>query len=143
MIIIGNQVYDGVSMKPSIDDALEHYGVKGMKWHKHLKNRLRGGFAKLTRTKVSQGLGVNDAIKEKTSRSSKYVKSGSTTYRTNENRGTIRKASGILKAYQSSGKGKIQKLASEIKQERMKKEKRKEQKEKINKKKKANLYKLW
>lgn len=139
MIIIGNQVYDGVSMKPPIDDVLEHYGVKGMKWRHHL----RGGFVKLTRKKVSQGLGVNDAIKEKTARSSKLVKSGNTTYRTNENRGTMRKASDILKSYQSTYKGKTQKLASEIKQARMKKEKQKEQKEKINKKKKANLYKLW
>ena len=143
MIVIENKVYDGVSMKPTIDEALEHFGIKGMKWHKHLKNRLKGGFVKLTRKKVSQGLGVNDAIKEKTARSSKYVKSGSKTYRTNENRGTMRKASGILKSYQSSGKGKIQKLASEIKQERMKKEKRKEWKEATTKKKKDRLYKLW
>ena len=143
MITINDKLYDGISMKPSLDDALEHYGVKGMKWHKHLKNKLRGGFVKLTRKKVSQGLGVNDAIKEKTARSSKFVKSGNTTYRTNENRGTVRKASDVLKSYQNTYKGKTQKLASEIKQARMKREKQKEQKEKINKKKKPNLYKLW
>lgn len=26
--------YDGVINKPSLDEALEHYGVKGMKWKK-------------------------------------------------------------------------------------------------------------
>lgn len=28
-------MYDGVINKPSLDEALEHYGVKGMKWKKH------------------------------------------------------------------------------------------------------------
>ena len=26
--------YDGVILKPTLDEALEHYGVKGMKWRK-------------------------------------------------------------------------------------------------------------
>lgn len=37
MITINGKVYDGVAVKPDLDDALEHYGVKGMKWRKHLK----------------------------------------------------------------------------------------------------------
>ena len=29
--------YDGVINKPDLDEALEHYGIKGMKWRKKLK----------------------------------------------------------------------------------------------------------
>ena len=32
-------IYDYVINKPSLDDALEHYGVKGMKWKKHKKKK--------------------------------------------------------------------------------------------------------
>lgn len=32
--------YDGVIFKPDLDEALEHYGVKGMKWKKHLKSAI-------------------------------------------------------------------------------------------------------
>ncbi len=32
--------YDGVILKPDLDEALEHYGVKGMKWRKHLKSAI-------------------------------------------------------------------------------------------------------
>ena len=38
MITINDTVYDGVVFKPDLDDALEHYGKKGMKWRKHLKS---------------------------------------------------------------------------------------------------------
>lgn len=143
MITINNRVYDGISMKPSLDESLEHFGVKGMKWHKHLKGRLRGGFVKLTRKKINQGLGVNDAIKEKQQRSSKLVKSGASTYRTNETRGTMKKASGVLDAYYKTPKGKMRKTVNEIKQIQNKKEKQKQRKEEVNKKKKERLYKLW
>lgn len=34
MIYIDDEVYDGVVIKPDLDNALEHYGVKGMKWRK-------------------------------------------------------------------------------------------------------------
>lgn len=30
--------YDGVILKPTLDEALEHYGVKGMKWKKRKAN---------------------------------------------------------------------------------------------------------
>lgn len=40
MIYIDDNVYDGIIMKPDLDDALEHYGKKGMKWRKHLKGAL-------------------------------------------------------------------------------------------------------
>lgn len=32
MITINGKSYDGVVIKPDIDDTLEHYGVKGQKW---------------------------------------------------------------------------------------------------------------
>ena len=32
MITVNGKVYDGVMMKPDLDDVLEHHGVKGMKW---------------------------------------------------------------------------------------------------------------
>lgn len=32
MITVNGQVYDGVMIKPDIDDLLEHHGVKGQKW---------------------------------------------------------------------------------------------------------------
>lgn len=36
-------IYDYVQTKPELnDDLLMHYGVKGMKWHKHLKSRVAG-----------------------------------------------------------------------------------------------------
>ena len=31
-MIIHGQFYDGIVGKPDLDDALEHYGVLGMKW---------------------------------------------------------------------------------------------------------------
>ena len=34
MITIKQNSYDGIVIKPELDDALEHYGVKGMKWKK-------------------------------------------------------------------------------------------------------------
>lgn len=36
--------YDGVILKPTLDEALEHYGVKGMKWRKRKKNNLHDAF---------------------------------------------------------------------------------------------------
>ena len=49
MIKINNEVYDGVIMKPELDNALEHYGIKGMKWKKHKINLF--GFGKNRDTK--------------------------------------------------------------------------------------------
>jgi len=34
MITVNGKVYDGVAVKPDLDEALEHYGVKGMKWRR-------------------------------------------------------------------------------------------------------------
>lgn len=34
MIHIDDKVYDGVAVKPDLDEALEHYGVKGTKWRR-------------------------------------------------------------------------------------------------------------
>lgn len=37
--------YDGVINKPALDEALEHYGVKGMKWRKRkAKNLVDKGY---------------------------------------------------------------------------------------------------
>ena len=41
MITVDGQTYDGIVIKPELDDALEHYGVKGMKWKKR-KAKLKG-----------------------------------------------------------------------------------------------------
>ena len=35
--------YDGVILKPDLDEALEHYGVKGMEWGKHKYIRRANG----------------------------------------------------------------------------------------------------
>lgn len=32
MITLNGKIYDGVAMKPELDDALRHYGVLGMRW---------------------------------------------------------------------------------------------------------------
>ena len=32
MITVNGKVYDGVVIKPDLDDLLEHHGVKGQKW---------------------------------------------------------------------------------------------------------------
>ena len=38
-MIIHGQFYDGIVGKPDLDDALEHYGIKGMKWKIRRKAR--------------------------------------------------------------------------------------------------------
>ena len=45
-MIIHGQFYDGIVGKPDIDDALEHYGVKGMKWRK-VKAKITGKIKQL------------------------------------------------------------------------------------------------
>ena len=47
-------MYDYIVTKPPIDDALMHYGIKGMKWRKHLAN-LKSK-ASLLKTKVNRKL---------------------------------------------------------------------------------------
>lgn len=42
MININCQFYDGVIIKPSLDDVLEHHGVKGMKWGFRKRRVLKG-----------------------------------------------------------------------------------------------------
>ena len=39
---IQNQYYDGVTSKPDLDDCLEHFGIKGMKWRRR-KGKKSGG----------------------------------------------------------------------------------------------------
>lgn len=51
MININGQIYDGVMIKPELDDALEHYGVKGMKWRKRLKGKYYS-----TKSKVQESM---------------------------------------------------------------------------------------
>ena len=46
-------VYDGVITKPELnEDTLAHYGIKGMKWKKRLKNAYYRGKSKLGETNV-------------------------------------------------------------------------------------------
>ena len=58
MITVNGKVYDGVAVKPDLDEALEHYGVKGMKWRKHLKSALSkaSGLAKKAKYKTKNKL---------------------------------------------------------------------------------------
>lgn len=63
--------YDCVTSKPDIDDIfIAHYGVKGMKWHKHLKSKLDLLKTKLNRKRL--GLEADEVTdmygKEKTIR---------------------------------------------------------------------------
>lgn len=60
MIAVNGKIYDGVAVKPGLDEALEHYGVKGMKWRKHLKG-LFGGKKKKSNSHNS----IDDARKER------------------------------------------------------------------------------
>lgn len=45
MITVKGQVYDGVIIKPELDNLLKHYGIKGMEWgqHKYIK-RANGSY---------------------------------------------------------------------------------------------------
>lgn len=42
MININCQFYDGVIIKPSLDEVLEHHGVKGMRWGFRKRRVLKG-----------------------------------------------------------------------------------------------------
>lgn len=53
-MIIHGEFYDGIVGKPDLDEALEHYGIKGMKWRKHLANLKNK--ASLLKTKINRKL---------------------------------------------------------------------------------------
>lgn len=43
-----SEIYDYIITKPPLDeDTLAHYGIKGMKWHKHLKSKYYSAKSKL------------------------------------------------------------------------------------------------
>lgn len=46
MITVKGQVYDGVMIKPDIDDLLEHHGVKGMKWGVRRRQLIKNGYTR-------------------------------------------------------------------------------------------------
>lgn len=56
MITIEGQAYDGVVIKPELDDALKHYGVMGMKWGIRRDLRRNGSVSKKTKKKISKAL---------------------------------------------------------------------------------------
>lgn len=51
MISVKGKMYDGVAIKPELDDALEHYGVKGMKTHRIYDPKMRDQEKKKQRLK--------------------------------------------------------------------------------------------
>lgn len=66
MIEINGEVYDGVTFKPDLDDALAHYGVMGMKWGIRKDLKKTGSISKKTRGKINKA--VNKASYRKTRR---------------------------------------------------------------------------
>ena len=46
MITYNGNSFDGITSKPSLDDCIEHYGVKGMKWRK-VKAKITGKIKQL------------------------------------------------------------------------------------------------
>lgn len=77
MIEINEQVYDGVIIKPDLDDLLEHHGVKGQKWGirkaiTRMGNRNAQRLAK--RIKRQQKVRTAFGMKPKTLKTHKYVK---------------------------------------------------------------------
>ncbi len=48
--------YDGVILKPDLDEALEHYGVLGMKWGIRKDLALRGEISKKRRKKIEKAI---------------------------------------------------------------------------------------
>lgn len=66
MIEINGEVYDGVMLKPDLDDALAHYGVMGMKWGIRKDLKKTGSISKKTKGKINKA--VNKASYRKTRR---------------------------------------------------------------------------
>lgn len=58
--------YDGVILKPDLDEALEHYGVKGMKWKKRKHPRME------SREKRNKKEAADDLSFNKMKNESKY-----------------------------------------------------------------------
>lgn len=56
MINVDGKSYDGVIIKPDIDEALAHYGVMGMKWGIRRDLRKNGSISKKTKKKISKAL---------------------------------------------------------------------------------------
>lgn len=68
MISVKGKMYDGVAIKPTLDEAFEHYGVKGMKWRKR-KHPRREAMEKRKSKNAAKDLGVNSIKKESNLRS--------------------------------------------------------------------------
>lgn len=56
MIEINGEVYDGVTFKPDLDDALAHYGVMGMKWGIRKDLKKTGSISKKTKGKINKAV---------------------------------------------------------------------------------------
>ena len=81
--------YDGVILKPSLDEALEHYGVKGMKWKKRkAKNLVDKGYPSAESSKS-----YNLNLKTMQLTDDNYAKTNASTFKDVRNRklGTSKK----------------------------------------------------
>ena len=86
-------IFDGLITKPSVDDALEHYGVKGMKWknrkhvhkvpagqennpvYQYLNNMTEGKYqARLKKVKLTKGSGGKSSSSSKSGKGSGLAK---------------------------------------------------------------------
>lgn len=55
-------VYDGVTTKPDLDEALKHYGVPGMRWGvRHDRDKKTGRLNDKTRKKLRKGIDVTSS----------------------------------------------------------------------------------
>lgn len=87
MITVNGKVYDGVAVKPDLDEALEHYGVKGMKWRQHLK-RATKSLQKIGRQARTDYKYIKGALKNGANRYNKYKKELKNAWRTGFVEGT-------------------------------------------------------
>lgn len=54
-------MYDGIVLKPPLDDALEHYGVKGMKWGRRKKKEVKAK-ARRYQKEINKRLATENAM---------------------------------------------------------------------------------
>lgn len=79
MITIETNIYDGISSKPELDEALMHYGVLGMKWgvRKDPEKAWAKANAKLDKLKKKSGIKIKKAIARASRKAAKANKKAS------------------------------------------------------------------